>query len=145
MAPNSNLRWLHNNGPCNEWTHLLFKWYMSLPSLCRLLRRHSLYKMLVRYILLSVCLRFSQSSQSFLCNIWGCVFSVYPIFLWWLWDFYLISIITSVASITSLCLRLGHKTIVCTSCLSTFLFLGCILLWHLSQTDHLPLVPEAGI
>ena len=56
--------------------------------------------MLVSYIMSSVCLLLSQFSQLYYlsCNIWGCVYSAYPIMLWWLWEyvyFYLIIIRSS--------------------------------------------------
>ena len=81
-------------------------------------------KILVRYILWSVCLRLSQFSQlSFMQYIGLCVFSL-PISLIMMFVrisvLYLIVIIKSVVRPIFHCLRLGHETMVCAVCLSIF-------------------------
>ena len=56
----------------------------------------------------------------------GCVFSVYPFPLWWLRDiyiFYLIIIIKSEVWTITHCLGLSHETMVCSACLSIFLWI----------------------
>ena len=57
--------------------HLIADYPISLSSLCRLIWRHWSAKMLVRYMLSSVCLRFGQFSQlSFIQYMELCVFSL---------------------------------------------------------------------
>ena len=88
--------------------------------------RHWTYKMPVRYDLSSVWVGlsiFSQLSSYPLCNMWGCVFSVYPFPSWWLREyiyFCLIIIIESEVWTITHRLRLGHETMVCAVCLSIF-------------------------
>ena len=55
-------------------------------------------------------------------NIWGCVFSVYPIPLW-LREYTLCLIIIIKSEVWPIihCLGLGHETMVCVVCLSIFL------------------------
>ena len=80
-----------------------------LSSLCRL----------VRYILSSVCLKLSH-----LCNIWRCVFSTYPLLLWWSWEnayFIFSSPSKSIGSMNH-CIGLGHETMVCLVYRAIFLF-----------------------
>ena len=74
---------------------LFANYTISLSSLCRLIWRHWTTRMLVMYMMPSVCLRLRQFSQLFLFNICGCVSSAYPILLWWSWEcvLYLIFII----------------------------------------------------
>ena len=56
---------------------LFANYTISLSSLCRLIWRHWTTKMLVRYMLPSVCLRLRQFSQSSLIQYMGlCVFSL---------------------------------------------------------------------
>ena len=80
-----------------------------LASLCRCCWRYWTSKMLVRYILSIVCLRFSQFSQSFFMNIWGCVYSSYSFLLWWLWEY----VYFIFSSPSNRCLGLGHETMFC--------------------------------
>ena len=59
--------------------------HFSLSSLWKCIWQHLIFKMLVRYILWSVCLRLSQFSQlSYMQYIELSAFSI-PILLWWLW------------------------------------------------------------
>ena len=60
---------------------------ISLSSLCELIWRHWTYKMPVRYILSSVWVRLSISLRYPLYNMWGCMFSVHPLTLWWLREY----------------------------------------------------------
>ena len=96
----------------------------SLSSLCRCIWRYWTSKMLVRYILLSVCLRLSQYPQlSFMQYTGLCVFSL-PMFLMMIVRIcvlYLIIIIKLEVWPIWHCLGLGHETTVCTICFSIFL------------------------
>ena len=57
------------------------KWHFSLAALCKCIWQYSTSKMLVRYILSSVCLRLSWYSQlSYIWYIWGCVYSANTFF-----------------------------------------------------------------
>ena len=58
----------------------------------------------------------------------GCVFSVYPSPLWWLREYILCLIIIIKSEVWTIthCLGLGHETMVCTVCLSIFLYVGSI-------------------
>ena len=72
-----------------------------------------------------VCEQDWAYSLSFpLFNIWGCMFSVYPIPSWWLREYIALSYHHhQIGSITNIhCLGLGHETIVCAVCLFIFLF-----------------------
>ena len=64
----------------------------------------------------------------FIFTIWGCVSSAYPILLWWSREcvLYLIIIIKPGVWIINHCLGLGHETMVCAVCLTTFL---CETFW----------------
>ena len=104
--------------------HVVWRHILCLTDTCRLIWRHWTNKMLVRYMLPSVCLRLRLFSQlSFIQYIWGCGFSAYPICLSWLWEcvLYLIIIIKSEVWIVNHCLGLGHETMVCAVCLTMFL------------------------
>ena len=83
-------------------------------------------KMLLRIILPSVCLKFSQFSQLFFMPYVGlCVFSL-PISLMMtvrMHALYLIIIIKSELWPICHCSGLGNETLVCVVCLSIFLFL----------------------
>ena len=99
---------------------------ISLSSLCRPIWRRWTTKMLVRYMLPSVCLRLRQFSPlSFMpyMGLWRCVSSVYPVLLWWSWEcvLYLIIIIKPEVWIINYCLGLGHETMVCAVCRTMFL------------------------
>ena len=98
----------------------------SSSSLCRCIWRYWISKILVRYILLSVCLRLSQYYQlSFLWYIGLCVFRL-PISL-------MMNVRISVLNLNIIvksavwpirhCLRSGHEKMVCTVYLSIFLWL----------------------
>ena len=104
----------------------------SLLSLCRRIWSYWTSKMLVRYILSSVCLRLSQFSQlSFIQHIGLCVFSL-PIDLLMMVRIrilYLVIIIKSEVWPICHCLGLGYETMVCAVCLSIFL---CS---HFNRTD----------
>ena len=82
-------------------------------------------KMFVKYILLSVCLRFSKFSQvSFVYYMGLCVFNL-PIPLMMIAKMcilYLIIIIKSEVRPICHCLGLGHETMVCAVCLSICLW-----------------------
>ena len=56
-------------------------------------------------------------------NIWGCLFSVCPFPLWWLREYTLCLIIIIKSEVWTIigCLELGHRTMVCTICLSILL------------------------
>ena len=104
----------------------LFAYYtISLSSLCRLIWRHWTNKMLVRYMLPSVCLRLRLFSQLSSFQYMGLMSSAYPIRLSWLWEcvLYLIIIIKSKVWIVNHCLGLGHETMVCAVCLNMFLWI----------------------
>ena len=96
---------------------------ISLSSLCRLIWKHWTTKMLVRYMMPSVCLRLRQFSQLSLYSLYGAVSSAYPILLWWSREcvLYLIIIIKPEVWIINHCLGLGHETMVCAVCLTMFL------------------------
>ena len=71
-----------------------------------------------------------------LCNIWGCVFAVYPFPLWWLRGYILCLIIIIKSEVWTIthCLGLGHETMVCAVCLAIFLFLSGSARGSASQT-----------
>ena len=90
----------------------------------RLIWRHWTTKMLVRYMLPTVCLRSRQFSQlSFIHYMGLCVFSLpnSPVMTWEC-VLYLIIIIKPEVWIINHCLWLGHETMVCAVCLTMFLF-----------------------
>ena len=122
--------WCSVYGICKRWDTLwpagrvlLFADYtISLLSLCRLIWRHWPNKMLLSYMLPSLCLRLRLFSQlSFIQYMGLCVFA-YPIRLSWLWEYvlYLIIIIKSEVWITNHCLGLGHETMVCNIFITMF-------------------------
>ena len=96
---------------------------ISLSSLCRLIWRHWTTKMLVMYMLPSVCLRLRQFSQLSFIQYMGLCVSAYPILPWWSWEcvLYLIIIIKPGVWIINHCLGLGHETMVCAVYLTMFL------------------------
>ena len=98
---------------------------IPLSSLCRLIWKHWTTKMLVRYMMPSVSKIKTILSIIFIFTIWGCVFSAYPILLWWSREcvLYLIIIIKPEVWIINHCLGLGHETMVCAVCLTMFLCL----------------------
>ena len=83
-----------------------------------------------------------------LCNIWGCVFSVYPFPFWWLREYTLclIIIIKSEVWTTIHCLGLGHETMVCAVCLSIFLPLYVFEdLWSWNFANNLCPIHSPGL
>ena len=105
---------------------LFVQYTISLSSLCKLIWRQWTYKMPVTYILSSVWVRLSIFSPLSIIQYVGlCVFSL-PIPLVMIERMYklcLIIIIKSEVWTITHCLGLGHETMVCAVCLSTFLFL----------------------
>ena len=80
---------------CRSYS-LFVQYTISLSSLCKLFWRHWTYKMPVRYILSSVCVRLSIFSQLSIIHYVGCVFSVYLFPLWWLREYiYVVSLSSS--------------------------------------------------
>ena len=75
-------------------------------------------------------------------DIWGCVSSAYPIFLWWSWEcvLNLIIIIKSEVWTINHRLGLGHETMVCAVCLT--MFLAFIILTKYSFSCRLTWVCE---
>ena len=100
---------------------LLFADYtISSSSLCRLIWRHWTNKMLVMYMLPSVCLRlrlFSQLSPIYLPYMGLCVFSSPNSPVMWECVLHPIIIIKSKVWIINHCLGLGHETMICAVCL----------------------------
>ena len=106
--------------PCVKWFdnfagdgHTTCEWHTSLNNL-----KHWTYKMLVGYILLSVCQRYSRLFRLSSNAIRGCVFSAYPSLFWWLTEYtyftYIMTIKLEIWLITQ-CLRLAY-VMRCTSC-----------------------------
>ena len=92
----------------------------SLSSLCRRFWKYWASKILVMYILSSMCLKSSQFSQSVMQYMGLCVFSL-PLSLVMIVKervLYLIIIIKSQVWTICHCLGLGHETMICTVCLS---------------------------
>ena len=93
----------------------------------KLIGRHWNYKMPVRYVLSSVWVRLSIFSQLSIIQYMGCVFSVYPLPLWWLKEYILSLIIIIKSDVWTIihCLGLGHKTMVCAVCLYILMMTMC--------------------
>ena len=120
MRANSQVRFLLAD--CN---HFFVHYTIVLSSFCKLFWRHWIYKMPVRYILSSVWARLSILSQLTIIEYAGlCVFSL-PISLLMIERIHILCLIiilkSEVWTITH-CLGLGHETMVCTVCLSIFLW-----------------------
>ena len=101
-----------------------FVQYTISSSLCKLIGRHLIYEMPVRYILSSVWVGLSIFSPlSIIQSVELCVFSL-PISLVMIERIYILCLIIIIKSevwtITH-CLGLGHETMVSAVCLSTFL------------------------
>ena len=99
--------------------HLLAHYTISWFPLCRVIWKHGTYKMLVRYILSSICLRLSLFSRLSVMQYMGlCVFtlSISLLIIVRIIELHLI-IIKSEVWITSFCFGLGHETMVCFVCL----------------------------
>ena len=112
---------------------------ISLSSLCTLTWRHWTTKMLVRYMLPSVCLRLRQFSQlSFIQYMGLCVSSLpnFPVMIVRMCTLSII-IIKPEVWIINHSLGLGHGTMVCAVCLTMFLYTNhfMILRWIHTHTD----------
>ena len=129
-------KWLDTLWPIGR-VRLFADYTISLSSLCRLIWKHWTTKMLVRYMMPSVCLRLRQFSQLSLYSLYGAVSSAYPILLWWSREcvLYLIIIIKPEVWIINHCLGLGHETMVCAVCLTMFLWI-CDMTRLLRGTFH---------
>ena len=112
----------------SDRTRLFVHYTISLSSLCKIIWRHWTYKMPVRYILSSVWVRLSTSSQlsivqSIIQYVGLCVFSL-PTPLVMIERVYILCLIIIIKSevwTIAHCLGLGHETMVCAVCLSIFL------------------------
>ena len=116
-------------------TRLFVLYTISLSSLCKLIWRHWIYKMPVRYILSSVWVRLSIFSPlSIIQYVELYVFSL-PISLVMIEGIYILCLVIIIKSevwtITH-CLGLGHETVVSAVCLSIFFwtYLWSILTYH---------------
>ena len=116
---------------CRSYSFFV-QYTISLSSLCKIIWRHWIYKMPVRYILSSVWVRlsiFSQLSiiQPIIQYVGLCVFSL-PTPLVMIEKIYIlcliIIIIKSEVWTITYCWGLGHETIECAVCLSIFLWHG---------------------
>ena len=118
----------------------LFEDYtISLSSLCRLIWRHWTTKMLVRYMLPSVCLRLRQFSQSSFIQYMGlCVFSL-PISPVMIVRMCTLSYYHHQTGSINHCLGLGHETMVCAVCFTMFLWI-CDMTRLLRGTFHVLVV-----
>ena len=106
-------------------SYRLFEQYtISLSSLCKLIWRHWTYKMPVRYILSSVCVRLLIFSPLSIIQYVGLYIFSLPISVVMIGRIYtlcLIIIIKSEVWPITHCLGLGHETMVSAVCLSIFL------------------------
>ena len=70
--------------------------------------------------------------------MWDCVFSVYPLPLWWLREYTLCLIIIIKSEVWSIihCLGLGHETMVCAVWFSVFLLRYMHILMHKDNYKH---------
>ena len=100
----------------NNWIHLGLKVILvclhialsnGLSLLCWQIWKHWIYKMHVRYILSSVCLRLRPFSQLFLCNISCWIFSAYAFLFRWLWEKFVLHFIIIITSEIWISHRLG--------------------------------------
>ena len=106
---------------------LYVRYTTFLSSICRHIWRYCISKILLRYILSSVCLRLTQFSQlSFMQYMRLCVFSLtIPLMMILrIRALYFIIIITSEMWSSCRCLDVDHETMVCAVCLSIFLLIG---------------------
>ena len=113
----SDMFWLADH------TCLFVQYIISLSSLCKLIWRHWTYKMPVRYILSSVWVRLSIFSPSSIIQYVGLYGFSLPISLVMIERIYtlcLIIIIKSEVWTITICLGLGHATMVSAVCLSMF-------------------------
>ena len=107
-----------------DGTHLFVQYTISLSSLCKLIWRHWIYKMPVRYILPSVWVRLSLFSPLSIIQYVGLYVFSLPVSLVMIERLYILCLIIIIKSevwtITH-CLGLGHETMVSAVCLSIFL------------------------
>ena len=68
-------------------TRLFVQHTISLSSLCKLIWRHWIYKMPVRYILSSVWVRLSIFSPLSIIQYVALYVFIYPVLLWWLREY----------------------------------------------------------
>ena len=105
-------------------TRLFVQYTISLSSFCKLIWRHWIYKMPVRYILSSVWVRLSIFSPLSIIQYVGLYVFSLPISLVMIERIYILCLIIIIKSevwtITH-CLGLGHETMVSAVCLSIFL------------------------
>ena len=107
-------------------TRLFVQYTISLSSLCKLIWMHWIYKMPVRYILLSVWVRLSIFSLLSILQYVGLYVFSLPISLVMIERNYILCLIiiiikSEVWTITH-CLGLGHEIMVSAVCLSIFLW-----------------------
>ena len=116
---------------------------ISLSSLCRLMWKHWTTKMLVRYMMPSVCLRLRQFSQLSLYSLYGAVCLQLTQFCDDRENVYFILLSSSNRKyeswIINHCLGLGHETMVCAVCLTMFLWI-CDMTRLLRGTFHVLVV-----
>ena len=116
-------------------TRLFVQYTISLSSLCKLIWRHWIYEMPVRYILSSVWVRLSIFSPLSIIQYVGLDVFSSPISLVMIERIYMLCLIIIIKSevwtITH-CVGLRHETMVSAVCLSIFLFF-----WVTSQSDLL--------
>ena len=101
-------------------------WLFDVSSLCRRIWRYCISKILVRFTLLSVCLRLIQFPQlSFIQYMRLCIFGAHIALMMTVGTrvLYLEIIIKSEAWPICHCLGLGHETTVCAVWLPIFLWL----------------------
>ena len=105
-------------------TRLIVQYTISLSSLCKLIWRHWIYKMPVRYILSSVWVRLSIFSPLSIIQYMGLYVFSLPISLVMIEIIYILCLIIIIKSKVwniAHCLGLGHKTMVSAVCLSIFI------------------------
>ena len=124
--------------PCTypaDHTRLFVQYTISLSSLCKLIWRHWIYEMPVRYILSSVWVRLSIFSPLSIIQYVGLDVFSSPISFVMIERIYMLCLIIIIKSevwtITH-CVGLRHETMVSAVCLSIFLFF-----WVTSQSDLL--------
>ena len=106
-------------------TRLFVQYTISLWSLCKLIWRHWTYKMPVRYILSTVWVRLSIFSPLSTIQYVGLYVFSLPISLVMIERIYILCFIIIIKSevwTITLCLGLGHETMVSAVCLSIFLW-----------------------
>ena len=115
-----------------DCTRLFVQYTISLSSLCKLIWRHWIYKMPVRYILSSVWVRLSIFSPLSIIQYVGLYIFSLPISLVMIERIYtlcLIIIIKSEVWTITHFLGSGHETMVSAVCLSIFLWHRTVLYW----------------